>query len=112
MACFLAPLAEAVASTVVRRRNAKAIGSKDSSVFVQEIPTLEKMLWGGSIMLIVDHIINGEVMFRYPFFSALAVEGGAGTMLREIVTVGLPMAAVITAVWAVYAVLKSRKARA
>ena len=60
-------------------------------------------------MLIVDHIINGEVTWRYPFFTALEQAGGGAVMLREMLTVGLPMSLTITAVWAVYAIIKERK---
>ena len=60
-------------------------------------------------MLVVDHIINGEVTWRYPFFTALEQAGGGAVMLREMLTVGLPMSLTITAVWAVYAIIKERK---
>jgi hypothetical protein len=70
---------------------------------------LEKMLWGGSVMLIVDHIINGELTWRFPFFTALDQVGGGEVMLRELLTVGLSMSVALTAVWAVYALLKERR---
>ena len=81
-------------------------------LLLRHLPSLEKMLWGGTLMLIVDHIINGELMLSFPFFSALALEGGAMTMLREMLTVGLPMSIVLTAVWALAAVLKNRPVKA
>ena len=65
----------------------------------------------GSVMLIVDHIINGEVTWRYPFFTALEEAGGLQVMLREMLTVGVPMSIVLTAVWVGYAILKERKNR-
>ena len=78
------------------------------SCFVVPLAALEKMLWGGSVMLVVDHIINGELTWRFPFFTALENAGGGAVMLREMLTVGVPMSLTITAVWAVYAILKSR----
>jgi len=60
-------------------------------------------------MLIVDHIINGEVTWRYPFFTALEQSGGINVMLKEMLTVGLPMSVVLTLVWIGYALLKERK---
>ncbi|MBR5725553.1 MAG: hypothetical protein IKX56_02340 [Muribaculaceae bacterium] len=69
---------------------------------------MEKMLWGGSVMLVVDHIINGELTWRFPFFTALEQAGGGAVMLREMLTVGVPMSLAITAVWAVYSLLKER----
>lgn len=69
------------------------------------------MLWGGSAMLIVDHIISGELMPVFPFFSALLTEGGTFTMLREMLTVGVPMSLLVTAIWAVGLWLKPAKAK-
>ncbi len=110
MCCFIVPLVQAAATTAYRKRHADAI---QASVSVKhEIPALEKMLWGGSVMLIVDHIVNGELMWRFPFFSALATEGGAGVLLHELICVGLPMSATLTLVWSVYALLKTRKRNA
>lgn len=105
MACFIAPLAEAVVVTIIRRVN-----KQPSSSLGRQLPSLEKMLWGGTLMLIVDHIINGEVIFKFPFFTALTETDGAALMLREILTVGVPMAAVLTVAWVVYALIKERKA--
>ena len=62
-------------------------------------------------MLIVDHVINGEVTWRYPFFTALEEAGGLKVMLHEMLTVGLPMSLVLTAFWVGYAFLKERKNR-
>ena len=76
---------------------------------MRQLPALEKMLWGGSVMLIVDHIINGEVTWRYPFFTALTETGGAEVMLREMLTVGLPMSVVLTLVWIGYALIKEHR---
>lgn len=60
-------------------------------------------------MLIVDHIINGEVTWMYPFFTALETEGGWQTMLQEMLTVGVPMSVIVTVAWTVWAYAKERK---
>ena len=52
------------------------------------------MLWGGTVVLLVDHLIHGE-LFTFS--------------LKELLTVGLPMSVVLTAVWAGWAYLKERK---
>jgi len=109
MCCFLVPLAQAVATTICRRRLCDANSRADASPLIRELPALEKMLWGGTLMLIVDHIINGELTWRFPFFTALTETGGGGVMLREILTVGVPMSLVLTAAWVVYALMKERK---
>jgi len=108
MCCFLVPLTEAVATSAYRKINKESL-EKSESALKRHVPVLEKMLWGGSVMLVVDHIINGEVTWRYPFFTALTEAGGAEVMLREMLTVGVPMSLVLTAVWVVYAFAKERK---
>ena len=109
MCCFLVPLVQAIATIVIRRTHAKAVSGPDANLFVRHLPALEKMLWGGTLMLIVDHVINGEVTWRFPFFTALMQEGGGGVMLREILTVGVPMSLVLTVAWMIYAVVKERR---
>ena len=100
MSCFVVPLAQAVVTSAIRKSNEKNNRS-DHSAFA--------MLWGGSVMLVVDHIINGELTWRFPFFTALENAGGGAVMLREMLTVGVPMSLVITAVWAVYALAKEHR---
>ena len=73
------------------------------------IPALEKMLWGGSVMLIVDHILSGELSWRFPFFTAVNEVGGAEVFFRELLGVGVPMSLAISVVWAVYAFVKMRR---
>ena len=96
-------MAQAVATTIYRRCNKNSASGLGS---------LEKMLWGGTIMLIVDHIAAGELTFAFPFFTALAHEGGLMTMLKEMLTVGVPMSITITAVWAVCVLIKAKAASA
>lgn len=107
MSCFIIPMAQAIATSAYRKANAKAIESSEHAL-TRNIPALEKMLWGGTVMLIVDHIINGELTWQYPFFTALET-GGFPVMLRELLTVGVPMSLTLTAIWAVWAILKQKK---
>ena len=109
MSCFIVPLTQALVTTAYRKKHEKSINSAESSALKRNIPALEKMLWGGSVMLIVDHVINGEVTWRYPFFTALEQAGGASVMLREMLTVGLPMSVVLTLVWIGYSLIKERR---
>ena len=103
-------MAQAIVTSAYRKVNEKSIETADSAL-KRQIPALEKMLWGGTVMLIVDHIINGELTWQYPFFTALET-GGFPVMLREMLTVGVPMSLALTAIWAVYAILKERKVSA
>lgn len=109
MSCFIVPMAQAIVTSAYRKVNEKSIETADSAL-KRQIPALEKMLWGGTVLLIVDHIINGELTWQYPFFTALEADGFP-VMLREMLTVGVPMSLVLTAVWAVYAILKERRTR-
>ncbi|MCQ2309025.1 MAG: hypothetical protein MJZ78_03485 [Bacteroidales bacterium] len=109
MSCFIVPLAQAVATTLSRKMSEK--NNKNSqNVWIQQLPKLELMLWGGAAMLIVDHILSGEVSWQYPFFTALTEAGGVQIMLKEMLTVGVPMSLIVTALWAGYVVMKRRLA--
>lgn len=88
MSCFVVPLAQAVATTICR----KATGNSNGSIWKAQLPSLEKMLWGGSLVLIVDHIAHGE-LFSFN--------------LLEMLTVGVPMSLVVTLIWAITILLKS-----
>jgi len=107
MSCFIVPLTQAAVTTAMRRRASKNNNVKPNA-WLQNLPKLELMLWGGTAMLIVDHIINGEITWQYPFFTALEQKGGAMTMLSEMLTVGVPMSILITLIysWMVYHSLK------
>ena len=109
MACFIAPMVQAIATTVICKRKAAKIAGSNTSLWLQHLPDLEKMLWGGTLMLVVDHILNGELTWRFPFFTALQEENGASAMLREILSVGLPMCAALTLAWALFVALKIRR---
>jgi len=106
MSCFVVPLVEAIVVSACRKRAVQS-----AHPVWRELPALEKMLWGGTLMLVVDHVINGELTWRFPFFTALGLEGGGAVMLREMLTAGVPMALVLTAAWAAWALVKARKAR-
>ena len=87
--CFFVPLTQAIATTIYR------VCTKQTDTFVgRNLKTLELMLWGGSIMLLIDHLVNGE-LFAWN--------------LRELLTIGVPMSVVVTAVWAIGCFLKERK---
>ena len=104
MSCYIVPLVEAAVVSVCRKAGVK------SGFIGRHLASLELMLWGGSVMLIVDHIINGELTWRFPFFTALGTSGGGVVVLREILTVGVPMCVIITLVWAVWAYYKEHRA--
>ncbi len=100
MACFIAPLVEAVAVSVVKKQVEKREKNPQSS-FSQKLGWLNKMLWGGSFLLLAEHIWHGEIVVTPPFLTAMSSTAGIQIMLKEIAVNGVSMAAVVTAAWGV-----------
>lgn len=93
MACFSAPLVEAIAVSSVKSEG------RESNPFVRNIGALRKMLFGGSALLAIEHVWHGEIIPVFPFLTAVK-DGNVAGMLEEIATVGVAMAVLVTAVWA------------
>lgn len=111
MACFTVPLAEAVVLTAVKKiafkRNADSVineaemtKNQKIAVLKEKFRILEKMLYGGSFLLAVEHLYHGEISFVPPFLTAMKNPSEIPEMLREMATVGVGMALLTTAVWA------------
>lgn len=107
MACFTVPLAEAVIVTAVKafafKRTSdstisEARANKIKSI-KEKISVLQKMLYGGSFLLAIEHIYHGEVVLYPPFLTAVNNPQDIPGMLHEMSTVGVGMAALVTAVW-------------
>lgn len=115
MACFLVPTAEAVVVTAVRhiqkkkeaaqpvRREDEGAGPRlDARIpFSRKLGWLLNMLWGGSILLAFEHVWHGEVTPWFPFLTAAADPADTAEMLHEMATIGVTMAVLVTAAWAV-----------
>ena len=120
MACFLAPAAEAVVTTVLQKKldqkekeaqhvsvehieNTQSIQEstkpKHKSSWSRKLKWLNTMLWGGSALLCVEHIWHGEVVPWPPFLTAMQTPSEIVPMLKEIALYGTTMAVVITGVW-------------
>ena len=105
MACFTAPLAQALVVTAAKSAaHGKAAASRNP--FVRRLGWLQKMLFGGSFLLAIEHVWHGEITWRYPFLTAVK-DGDTAGMLHEIATLGVAMAALITVVWAGMVVVSS-----
>ncbi|MBR5018468.1 MAG: hypothetical protein IKX53_02390 [Bacteroidales bacterium] len=89
-------MAQAIATSAYRKAKARSSSGTETSILGRHLHTLEKMLWGGTVVLLVDHAIHGE-LFTFS--------------LRELLTVGVPMSVILTAVWALYAVVKERRGK-
>lgn len=117
MACFLVPAAEAVVTTVAskileaKEKESGAVQAKPQGAHLQtqekipfsrKLKWLNAMLWGGVVLLAFEHLWHGEIVPWFPFLTA-ASEGAEAVseMLHEMLTVGVTMAALVTAVWGV-----------
>lgn len=107
MACFLAPVAEAIVTTAVTRamRKKESAAAQTSEVrpaglpFSRKLKWLSNLLWGGSALLAFEHLWHGEISPVFPFLTAMKSPADTAAMLQELGTVGVAMAALITAVW-------------
>lgn len=101
MACFTAPLAEAVIVKAVEKSiEKKGVQEPENKVpLVTKVKWLSTMLFGGSALLAFEHIWHGEITAWFPFLTAMSNKEDTITMLKEIGTVGVSMAVLITAVW-------------
>jgi hypothetical protein len=91
MACFIAPMATGIVTTVFRKKIPAAL----------KIGWLNIMLWGGVAMLAIEHIAHGEVVFYPPFLTAMQNPANIPVMLQELVTVGGTMTIAIVVIWAI-----------
>jgi hypothetical protein len=60
---------------------------------------LNTLTLGSTVALGVDHIASGEIVPYPPFLSAMSNPADAAVMLGEVVSVGIPMALALVAVW-------------
>ncbi len=116
MACFLVPAGEAIVTTVVQKimeKKEKRAGNKEAGKaklsWSRRLGLLNKMLWGGSILLAFEHIWHGEIIFWPPFLTAMKNPADVGPMLHEMATIGVAMAVFVTIIWAVIVIATERK---
>ncbi len=113
MACFLVPAAEAVITTVTKKviekkekETAKSgegetSGKEEVRVSLsRKLSWLNNMLWGGSALLLFEHVWHGEVVPWFPFLTNAADAADRAEMLSEMATSGVGMAALVSLVWA------------
>lgn len=112
MACFVIPAAEAVITTVAakviktkEKEKTVKLSLSDGSVqeatkikFSTKLGWLNKLLWGGSVLLAFEHLWHGEAVPFFPFLTAVE-NGETAQMLAEMSSAGVTMAVLVTAVW-------------
>jgi len=102
MACFLVSAAEAAVVTVASKaagKNGTDHKEEEHIPFTRKLKWLSNMLWGGSALLAFEHVWHGEVVPWFPFLTAMNNPADMTEMLAEMGSVGVIMAAIITAVW-------------
>jgi len=114
MACFIVPAAEAALAAAAKKgaKNAEEKKAEEKKeVSEMRIPLSSKLRWltyllsGGAVLLAFEHIWHGEVTPWFPFLTAMKDPSDAMEMFHEMATVGVGMALMITAVWAVICVV-------
>ena len=108
MACFIVPAAEAVVVTVAtkilekKEKKAEREGARFAAEpFSRKLKRLNYLLWGGSGMLAFEHLWHGEIQPFFPFITAMGNPEDTAEMLHEMMTVGVAMAVLVTAVWGI-----------
>lgn len=112
MACFIIPATEAIVVTTISKalqnKEKKNIQSMPQDMGVlqevkipmsQKLQKLSNFLWGGSALLMFEHIWHGEVSLFFPFLTAASNPADFTNMLHEMSTVGVTMAVVVTIFW-------------
>ena len=114
MACFLVSGGEAAVVTAVRSAVKKSElekgiidesgkqltdPTKDGICMTRKLGWLLNMLWGGVILLAIEHVWHGEVVPWPPFLTAMYTPSDVPEMLQEMATVGVGMAVLVTATW-------------
>jgi len=93
MACFLVPMGTAIVTTTVGKKVPKKY----------HFNWLNSMLWGGVVMLAVEHISHGEVVPYLPFLTA-----GLSEVLPEMLKIGVPMTLSIFLIWGIMVTVAAR----
>lgn len=128
MACFVVSAAAGIGVAVARhavkhhekKKENAGVAPKiekfgSDTKWSKKLAYLELMLFAGSFILAIEHIIHGEIVPFPPFFTAIS-EGGTIDMLKEMGTIGVAMLGILVAVWGIgvlvsdYIKFKRRKA--
>ena len=116
MACFIVPGAEAIVTTIAtkiveKHENKKASAEVDTEVVKEKVSTklkrLNHLLYGGTALLAFEHLWHGEIQPFFPFLTAAESAEEMSAVLHEMSTVGVGMAIVVTATWAVLTAILS-----
>lgn len=99
MACFIAPMSLAIVTTIFRKKIPENL----------KIGWLNIMIFGGAIMLAVEHIAHKEIILYPPFLTAMQTPAEIPVMLQEMAVVGGTMTIAMVAIWAVMVYIYNKK---
>jgi len=112
-------MGEAIVTTVVQKameKKERKIGGegtiKAGLSWSRRLSWLNKMLWGGTALLALEHVWHGEVVPWPPFLTAMENPAEIGPMLHEMATIGVAMAITVTVVWGIMVLVTELRARA
>jgi hypothetical protein len=91
MCCFITPIVTATVTTKLAKKMPKKY----------HFEWLNTMLWGGVVMLIIEHIAHKEVIPYFPFLTAMKNPHDTIVMLKEMAIVGGSMTLAIFVSWIV-----------
>lgn len=124
MACFVAPMVEAIVVTCIKKsiekkeKQAAVSATKDITEsgtdkisWSRKLGWLNKLLWGGVSLLAFEHLWHGEIVPWPPFITALRDPADIGPMLAEVAIVGTAMVVLVTAVWGAMVLIADRKVK-
>lgn len=102
MACFLVPMGAGIVTTALRKKIPKE----------WKPSWLNRMLWGGVIMLAVEHLAHEEITIYPPFLTAMKNPSDIPVMLHEMAIIGSAMTIAIFLAWGImvylYHILKAK----
>ena len=99
MACFITPLSLGIVTTIFRKKIPENL----------KISWLNIMIFGGAIMLAVEHIAHEEIILYPPFLTALKTPAEIPVMLQEMAVIGGTMTIAIVAIWAIMVYIYNKK---
>jgi len=99
MACFIAPMSIGIVTTIFRKKVPEKL----------KIGWLNMMIWGGAIMLAVEHIAHEEIVLYPPFLTAMQTPAEIPVMLQEMAVVGGTMTIAIFSIWAIMVYIYNKK---
>ena len=116
MACFVVPMTEAIVVSVVKKAAQKKEAkmaecerlpktAKDLSrmhiSWSRKLSWLNRMLWGGVLLLVIEHVWHGEVVPWPPFLTSMSNLRDMIAAFYEMASIGTSMAVFVTLVWVV-----------